>query len=90
MPLQPALSLYDLRVFCYLKKAVKGQRFGVAEDMKTVMYSGSAGAQEVLCGGNLLAKVSVGYLHQCPWLLFLTLFLCPELCRNRFHLNVIR
>jgi hypothetical protein len=43
--------------------------------LKTVRYSGSAGAQEVLCGGNLLANVSVGCLHQCTWLLFLTLSL---------------
>jgi hypothetical protein len=80
----------DLHVFCYLKKAVKGQRFGVPEDMKMVRYSGSAGAHEVLCGGNVLANVSVGCLHQCPWLIFLTLCLYPELCRNRFHLNIIR
>lgn len=58
--------------------------------LKTFMHGGSTGAQEVLCGGNLLANVSMGCLHQCPWLLFLTLCLYPELCQNRFHLNIIR
>lgn len=88
-PLQPAPSLYNLLVFIHLKKAVKGHRFGVTEDFMTVVHGGSAGAQEVLYGGNSLASVSMRCLPQCPWLLFLTLCLCPELCPNRFHLNNI-
>jgi hypothetical protein len=85
-PYSPDLPLCDFHVFSPLKKVLKDHRFGLDEDVKTLVMQFSTSSP-----GSSLQRGSIGRcvnLSQYPWELFLMASTpLPRTIPNEFHLN---